>query len=66
MADEAEVEKSFWLSRPDGWVINSKMQKIILLVFKRTSDLRESYFQDMWKMAEKQYTPILKSSELWR
>jgi hypothetical protein len=66
MANEAEVEKSFWLSRPDGWVINRKMKKIIILVFKRTSDLRESYFQDMWKMAEKQYTPILKSSELWR
>jgi hypothetical protein len=25
MADEAEVEQSFWLSRPDGWVINRKM-----------------------------------------
>ena len=21
MTDEAEAEKSFWLSRPDGWVI---------------------------------------------
>jgi hypothetical protein len=28
MADEAEVEQSFWLSRPDGWVINRKMKKI--------------------------------------
>ena len=27
IADEAEVEKSFWLSRPDGWVINRKMKK---------------------------------------
>jgi hypothetical protein len=33
MADEAEVEKSFWLSRPDGWVINRKTKKIILLEF---------------------------------
>jgi hypothetical protein len=24
MTDEAEVEKSFWLNRPDGWVINRK------------------------------------------
>jgi hypothetical protein len=24
MVDEAEVEKSFWFSRPDGWVINKK------------------------------------------
>ena len=31
MPDEAEVEKSFWRSRPDGWVINRKMKKIILL-----------------------------------
>jgi hypothetical protein len=22
MVDETEVEKSFWLIRPDGWVIN--------------------------------------------
>jgi hypothetical protein len=28
MVDEAEVEKSFWLSRPDGWVINRKTKKI--------------------------------------
>ena len=26
--DEQEVEKTFWLSRPDGWVINSKMKWI--------------------------------------
>ena len=25
---EAEVEKSFWFSRPDGWVINRKTKKI--------------------------------------
>ena len=59
MADEAEVEKSFWLSRPDGWVINRKTKKIILLEFKRTSDAVESYFQVMWKVPEKQHTPIL-------
>jgi hypothetical protein len=59
MADEAEVEKSYWLRRPDGWVMNRKMKKIILLEFKRTSDAGESYFQDMWKVAEKQHTPIL-------
>jgi hypothetical protein len=40
-------------------VINRKMKKIILLEFERTSDLRESYFQDMCKVAEKQHTPIL-------
>ena len=53
MADEAEVEKSFWLSRPDGWVINRKMKKILLLEFKWTNDSGESYFQDMWKVVEK-------------
>jgi hypothetical protein len=31
MVDEVEVEKSFWLSRPDGWVINRKTKKILLL-----------------------------------
>ncbi len=35
MVDETEVEKSFWLSRPDGWVINEKTKKIILLEFLR-------------------------------
>jgi hypothetical protein len=35
------------------------MKKIILLEFKRASDAVESYFQDMWKVAEKQHTPIL-------
>ena len=28
MTDEAEVEKSFWISRPDGWVTNRKTKKI--------------------------------------
>jgi hypothetical protein len=59
MTDEAEVEKSFWLSRTDGWVINRKMKKIVLLEFKRTSDVVEAYFQVMWKVSEKQHTPVL-------
>jgi hypothetical protein len=42
MVVETEVEKSFWLSRPDGWVINRKTKKIMLLEFKRTSDLQVS------------------------
>ncbi len=36
MTDEEEVEKSFFLNRPDDWVINRKVKKIILLEFKRT------------------------------
>ena len=48
MTDEVVAEKSFWLSRSDGWVVNRKMKKIILLEFKRTSDVTEVYFQDMW------------------
>jgi len=59
MAVEAEVEKSFWLSRPDGWVINRKTKKIVLLEFKRTSDCGESYYEDMWRVADKQHIPIL-------
>ena len=59
MTDEAEVEKSFWLSRTDGWLINRKLKKIVLLEFKRTSDYGESYFKDMWRVAEKQHTPIM-------
>ena len=35
--DEEEVEKSFWFSRPDDWVVNRKMKKIILLEFKRAT-----------------------------
>jgi hypothetical protein len=41
MTDETEVEKSFWLNRSDGWVVNRKIKKIILLEFKRTSDATE-------------------------
>ena len=59
MTDEIETEKSFWLSRPDGWAINREMKKIFLLEFKRTSDVGESYFMDMWKKTERQHTPIL-------
>ena len=59
MVDEAEVENSFWLSRPDGWVINRKTKKIVLLEFKRTSDCGESYYQDMWRVEDKQHAPIL-------
>ena len=59
MVVEAEVEKSFWLSRPDGWVINRKTKKIVLLEFKRTSDCGESYYQDMWRVADKQHAPVL-------
>ena len=59
MVDEVEVQKSFCLIRPDGWVINRKMKKITLPEFKRVSDSSESYYQDMWKVTEKQNTPIL-------
>ncbi len=37
----------------DGWVINRKMKKILLLEFEWTNDSGESYFQDMWKIVEK-------------
>jgi hypothetical protein len=60
MVVEAEVEKSFWVSRSDDWVINRKTtEKIFLLEFKRTSDCGESYYQDMWRVADKQHVPIL-------
>ena len=59
MVVETEVEKSFWFSRPDGWVINRKTKKIVLLEFKRTSDCGESYYEEMWKVADKQHAPIL-------
>jgi hypothetical protein len=59
MTDEVEVETSFWVSRADGWVTNRKTKKVILLEFKRTSDSGESYFKDMWKVEDKQHTPIL-------
>jgi hypothetical protein len=59
MVDEAEVEKSFWICRTDGWVINRKTKKIVLFEFKRTSDCGESYYEDMWRVADKQHVPIL-------
>ena len=59
MIDAREVERSFWLSRPDGWVVNRKMKKIILLEFKRTADYSEAYYRDMKRVAEQQHTPIL-------
>jgi hypothetical protein len=31
MTDETEMEKSFWISRSDRWVVNRKMKKTILL-----------------------------------
>ena len=42
-------------------MINRKTKKIILLEYKRTSDTAETYFQVMWKVADKQHTPILTS-----
>ena len=44
--DEKEVE------RTDGWVINRKMKRIILLEFKRTSDTSETYYSDMKEVAD--------------
>jgi hypothetical protein len=44
--DEKEVENTFWLSRPDGWVINKKTKRIIMLEFKRTADAAETYYSD--------------------
>ena len=57
--DEGEVEKSFWLSRPDGWVVNRKAKRIILLEFKRTADYSESNYRDIRKVSEQQHLPIL-------
>ena len=59
MLETREVEKSFWLSRPDGWVVNRKMKKIILLEFKRTDDYSEAYYRDMKRVSEQQHIPIL-------
>jgi hypothetical protein len=46
-ADEKEVEWSFWMTLPDGWGINSKMKRIIVLEFKRTSYTSKTYYSDM-------------------
>ena len=59
LIDETEVEKSFSLTRPDAWVVNKKMTKIILLEFKRTPDHSESYYQDMRMVTEQQHKPII-------
>ncbi len=39
--------------------MNRKTKKIVLFEFKRTSDCGESYYEDMWKVADKQHVPIL-------
>jgi hypothetical protein len=59
--DEEEVEKTFWLSRPDGWVINKKAKEIIMLGFKCVSDTTETYYSDMKiNSGETEHTLILK------
>jgi hypothetical protein len=40
-------------------VINRRTKKIILLEYKRTNDCGEGYFQDTWRVVDKQHTPIL-------
>jgi hypothetical protein len=56
--DEKELERSFCLNRPDGWVVNRNIKRIVLPEFKRTDDSSESYYLDMRKAVEKQHTPI--------
>ena len=51
------MEKTFWLSRPDGWVVEKKTKRIIMLEFKRTSDT--TYYSDMRAISVMQHTPIL-------
>ena len=51
------MERTFWLSRPDGWVINKKTKRIIK--FKRTTDTAETHYSDMKSIAERHHTPIL-------
>ena len=53
------MEKTFWISRPDGWVVNKETKRIIMLEFKRASDTAETYYSDMKTIAAKQHTPIL-------
>ncbi len=57
--DAKEVEKTFWFSRPDDWVINKKTKRIIMLEFKFASDRAETYYSDMKSIEESQHTPIL-------
>jgi hypothetical protein len=40
---EVELDRTFGFSWTDGWVINKKMERIILLEFKRTKDTSENY-----------------------
>ena len=60
--DDQEVNGPSGLAGPTvgGWVINSKMKRILLLEFKRTSDTSETYYSDMKTVAETQHAPILK------
>jgi hypothetical protein len=46
-------------SRSDGWVINRKMKRIIMLKFKRTTDTSETYYSDMKLISESHHTPNL-------
>lgn len=48
------MQKTSWLSRPDGWVINKKTKRIIMLEFKHTLDPAKTYYSDMKEIAEKQ------------
>ncbi len=57
--DVKEVEKTFWISRSDDWVINKKTKHIIMFEFKHASDTAETYHSDMKSVAERQHTPIL-------
>ena len=45
--DVKEVEKTFWIIRSDDWVINKKTKHIIMIEFKRASDIIEAYYSDM-------------------
>ena len=45
--DEKELEKTFWISRSNGLVINRKMKWIIILEFKRASDTTETYYSEV-------------------
>ena len=57
--DEKKVEQTCWLGRPDGWMINRKTKKIVLLEYKRTSDTSERYYEVMKEVVEKQHRSIL-------
>ena len=46
------MKKSFCFNRSDGWVVNRKMKKIVLLEFERTADSSQSYYQDMKEVME--------------